>query len=348
MEVDLRYYKTRGIYTFNGSRAIVFPRGSLELMQIQIGRILGLATKSLFTDAMSTTLYSFLTDLIKSKQLRLRGEDRSEDEIFTLLADLGFGRIEVTSKEPDSYSVFVGGCFNSVLPDITTLNSCFQMDGILTAAYRIILKRDIRVTEVKCKSTGNSDSDQFKIDILGSQENFNYVMSPLYDLKDQEFEQIELDRASSGFVINSMPVEIVPVIFFPYLFSILRRIVGVSVHGIEYGVGLAVSRLYTNYNLQDIALKYRVEGLGVLAPVAGIGAVKTIKNAQGSIEEIDLYDSFNSLHIDSEVEKRCFMVSGMFTGLSSKLFGSNYKLYESDCASINNSVCKFSFAWANA
>ncbi len=343
MEIDLRYYKSKGVYTLNGFRVILFPRGSLELMQLQIGRILGLATKSIFDDAMSTTIYSFLTDLSKSKQMKAHGEEKREDEIFTLLEDLGYGKIGVVSKELESYSVVSTRCFNSTLPEIMPINSCFQMGGILAAVYRMLLKKDVRVTEVKCKSTGNSDSDWFKVELLGDKDDFNYVTQPAYKLNDQESERIEITGDGSGFVVNSIPVEIVPIVFFPYLFSRLRKTIGVSVHGIEYGVGMAVSKLYTDHNLQDVATKYQVAGLDVLAPISGIGAIKTIKNEQGNIEEIDVYDSFNALHVDTETEKRCFMLGGIFTGLSYHIFGSNYKLYESDCSSLNNSVCKFSF-----
>ncbi|MCL5009956.1 MAG: hypothetical protein M1433_03215 [Candidatus Parvarchaeota archaeon] len=343
MEIDLKYYKTKGIYTMNGFRVIVLPKGSFELIQMQVGKILGIATKSIFEDAMSTTIYSFLTDLIKSKQLKLHSEEKSEDEIFSLLYSMGLGKISVLSKDVDSYNITVRDGFNSILPDITSINSCFQMNGVIAAVYRIMMKRDIKVNENKCKSTGDSDMDWFKVSFLDKAENFNYISQPSYSLEDQPFDKIEIGKYSSDMLINSIPIEIVPVIFFPYLFSKLRKIIGVSVHGIEYGIGLAISKLYSQYNLQDAVAKYQTEGLDVLSPISGLGLIKTIKNNQGSIEQIDVYDSFNSLHIDQENEKRCFMVSGMFTNLSSKIFGSSYKLYESDCSSINNSVCKFSF-----
>lgn len=343
MELDFRYYKTKGIYTLNGIRTIPLPRGSLELIQDYVGNILGLATKSIFDDAMSTTTYSFLTDLIKTKQLRLRGEEQSEDEIFEIFERMGFGHMGAVSKDIGSYSITVEKGFNSVLGLIKPLNYCFLTDGLLTAIYRIIIGKDIKVSELKCKTTGSSDIDWFEVNILDQTAEFNYISSPEYELGEQNFEKIDLEVSDYGILINSIPVEIVPVIFFPYLFGKLRKIIGMGVYGIQYGIGTTMSKLYLPYPLTNISTKYQSDGFEILSPLAGVGLVKQVKNDFGGIREIEVSDSFNVLHLSQESERRCFLLSGIFTGLSYGLVGTHLKIKEVSCSAMNNPTCTFSF-----
>lgn len=342
MDIDLRYYKNKGIYVLNGTRVILLPSGSLELIQDYVSTILGLATKSIFEDAMATTIYSFVQDMINAKTLKLRGE-RSDAELFTLIQDMGLGHISLISKDAGSYSLTIDKCFNSTLSSIKQLNSCFQADGILAALYRLMLEKEVKVTELKCKSTGNSDADLFEVNTTGEKGNYTYIKSPTYQVDDQNFEKIDMLQTEVGVVINSIPVEIVPVIFFPYVFSRLRKIIGMGVYGIQYGIGTTLSKLYMPYPISKVAVKYQVDGFSVLSPLAGVGLVQSVKNDFGGLKEIDIYDSFNSLHTDEEAEKRCFLLSGILTGLSYLIMGTNLKLRETDCAAVNNSVCKFSF-----
>jgi hypothetical protein len=222
MDIDLRYHKNKGIYVLNGLRVMLLPRGSLALIQDYVSTILGLATKSIFEEAMATTMYSFIQDLIKSKKLKLHGE-KSSEELFDLISDLGLGHINSMSKDIGSYSFTIDRCFNSVLSTIKSVNSCFQAGGILVALYRLMLEKDVKVTEAKCKSTGNSDIDWFDVNVIGANGNYSYVSSPIYMMDDQNFEKIEILTAEFGILINSIPVEVIPVIFFPYLFSRLRK-----------------------------------------------------------------------------------------------------------------------------
>lgn len=327
----------------NGVRVVPLPKGGLELIQDYVGNILGLATKSIFEDVMATTIYSFISDLIKNKQIKLHGGERSEEELFKLMQDIGFGHFNEMSKDVDSYSVTIEKCFNSFFGITKTMNYCFQANGILTAIYRLVLGKDVKANELRCKTTGNADIDWFEVKVIGDRSDYVHVDSPVYDLSELDFEQIQINGSESGTLINSIPVEVVPVTFFPYLFSKLRKIIGMGVYGIQYGIGTALSKLYLPYPLTDIATKYQVNGLEVLSPLAGVGLVQAIKNDFGGLKEVDIYDSFNSLHIDNEVEKRCFLLSGVLAGLSYSLLGTNLKIKELDCAAINNSICKFAF-----
>lgn len=347
MDLDLRYDKTRGIYVLNGLRVMPLPKGSLELIQDYVGAILGLATKSIFEDAMATTVYSFLTDLAKNRQIKIKNDERCEEELFSMFRGLGFGNIGVVSKDINSYSLTMDHSFNSFLSITKPMTYCYQAGGLLTALYRLMLGKDVKVNELKCKTTGNSDIDWFEMIILNEKKEFSYINSPSYpfDAKNPnpDLEKVEISNSEYGVTINSMPVEIVPVIFFPYLFSKLRKIIGMGVYGIQYGIGTTMSKLYVPYSLPQVASKYQVAGFDVLAPLAGVGFVKSIKNDFGGLQEVDVYDSFNALHVDAETEKRCYLLAGILTGLSYFLLGTNLKLKEADCSSVNNSFCKFSF-----
>jgi predicted hydrocarbon binding protein len=344
MDLDLRYYRLRGIYILNGIRVVVLPRGSLELMQDYVANILGLATKSIFEEVMATTIHSFLTDLIKTKQLKLRDEEESEYELFSLFKRMGFGTINAVSKDVDSYSVTIDKGFNSIIGLSKGFNYCFQATGLLKAVYRILLEKEVAVTELKCKTTGNSDIDWFEVKVLGENATYNYAQVPPCDLKGQGYEKIEvLLSDTAGAIINSMPVEIIPVIFFPYIFNKLRRIIGMGAYGIQYGMGTTMSKLYIPYPFGNIAIKYRVQGFEILSPLAGVGLVKNIKGDRGGLKELDIFESFNALKLSPEKEKRCSLLSGILTGLSYLFMGTQLKIREIDCSAINNSVCRFSF-----
>ena len=347
MNLDLRYDKARGIYVLNGLRVIPLPKGGLELIQDYVGNILGLATKSIFEDAMATTIYSFLTDLAKTNQIKIRDNERCEDELFSMFGGLGLGDIGIVSKDISSYSLTMDHNFNSFLGMSKSMTYCFQSGGLLIALYRLMLGKDVKVNELKCKTTGTSDIDWFELTILDDKKDYPYISSPSYpfDSKnpDPNLEKVEISRSEYGITMNSMPMEIVPAIFFPYLFGKLKKIIGMGVYGIQYGIGTTMSKLYTPYPIPDVASKYQVAGFDVLAPLAGVGLVKSIKSNFGGLQEVDVYDSFNALHVDAETEKRCYLLAGIFTGLSYLLLGNNLKLKEIDCSSVNNSFCKFSF-----
>jgi predicted hydrocarbon binding protein len=345
MEIDLRYNRVRGVYLLNGLRVILLPKGGLELIQDYVANILGLATKSIFEDAMAVTIYSFLTDLIKSKNLKMHSEERTTEEIFQLFNSMGLGHIRIASSDVDSYGITAENGFNSFMGLMKPMPYCFQMGGLLTGIYRLILKKSVKVTELKCKSMGTSDIDWFKLDVLEERESYNYIPSPTYTVDDNnsDLEKPEITITDYGISINSIPTEIVPVIFFPYLFEKLKKIIGSGAYGLEYGIGTYLSKLFQPYSLSAITSKYQVAGFEVLSPLDGVGLITSTKNQFGGLNEIDVYDSFNALHIEASPEKRCFFLSGLFSGLSYNLVGTSLKLKETDCSAINNSVCKFSF-----
>ena len=346
METELRYNRVKGIYTLNGFRVILLPKGGLELIQDYVANILGLATKSIFEGAMATAIYSFLTDLIKNKNLKLRNEERTTGEIFQIFKDMGLGSIRIASSDVDSYEITAESGFNSFMGLIKPLPYCFQMSGLLTGVYRLVLKKDVKVNELKCKTMGTSDIDWFELNVLEDKESYTYVPSPNYPVDDGniDLEKPEITFTDYGISINSIPTEIVPVVFFPYLFEKLKKIIGTGAYGLEYGIGTYLSKLFQPYSLSGIATRYGITGFQILSPLNGIGLITVTKNQFGGLNEIDIYDSFNALHIEPSSEKRCFFLSGLLSGLSYGLVGTTLKLQETDCSAINNSVCKFSFS----
>ena len=342
MDIDIRYDREGGIYFLNGIRVLILPEGSLELIQETIGKILGLATKNIFQDTMSTITYSFITDLINSKLIKRRAEEKMRDEIFDLFQNMGFGRTEELLSEPGVYSITVERGFNSRSPSIKSVNYCFQELGHLQGIYRAIFDRDASVEETKCKSTGSSEIDLFVVKVFGSKQKYTYMPSKsVYPQKN--LEKIEVMKTLSSVLINSIPVEIIPANYFPYLFSRLRSIIGLGLYGVETNIGLALAKLYFPFSFDVVSMKYQINGFELVSPLTGAGKVNTIKTDMDYIKELDVRESFNALHIDSMSEKRCSMLSGLLSGLSYKLIGTSVKLKETDCSAINGSICKFSF-----
>ena len=343
MDIDLRYDKDGGMYFLNGFRVILLPEGGLETIQDTVGKVLGLATKSIFQEAMATVTYSFLTDLINSKLIKKRNENKMKEEIFALFQDMGFGVAEEVSSDLNTYTVTVDRGFNSRLPLIKSSSYCFQEIGHLQGIYRVIFSRDTNAQENKCKSTGSSDMDLFTVQVVGDKKTYNYIPPKTYEKETRSLEKIELIKTSSSTLVNSIPIEIIPATYFPYLFSKLRSIIGLGVYGIENNVGSEVSKIYAPFPFDLVSMKYQLSGFDILSPLAGVGKIETIKTDQNYLKEIDVKDSFNALHIDNASERRCFMLSGLFSGLSHKLIGTSVKLKETDCSAVNGSVCKFSF-----
>ncbi len=343
MELRLEYDSGGGMYLLNDIRVLVLPKGSLQSLQNSVNIILGLATKGIFQEASSVVFYSFLQDLIKRKAIRLRGEDKTEVEIFDLFKKLGFGRTNEISKDLDSYRLSIDGNPNSFLNITSNSPYCFNSSGMLTGIYRTITGRDVEVIEEKCRSTGDSDIDFFSVHVKGEKGQYTYIPSQVFEHKKEDLRKIEILEDENSVFINSIPSEIIPAVYFPYLFSKLRRIIGQGVYGIESQAGKELSKLYQQYNLEMIEEKYGVKGLEIIPILSGIGRMETLKTDLGYLMEVDIYNSFNALHIDDSVEKRCFLLSSLLSNLSHKLTGSLLKLNEKDCSAMNNQVCKFSF-----
>ncbi len=343
MEIDLRYEKGVGVYLLNGVRVVLLPRGGLEFIQDYVNDIIGLATKNIFEDAMATIVYSFLIDLIKGRALKRHGDERMLDEISHLFEDLGFGRMYVVSKDVDSIDVGISGNFNSVLSVIKPLKYCFAATGMIGSILRVILGKNVTVTETSCRTAGGQDADTFHADISAGDGSYNYVGSKSYTTKKEVGEKVVLIKSESGPVVNSIPVEVVPAVFFPYLFSKLREMMGRGMHDIQYGMGFSLAKMYADYDLEGVGLRHGTSGFGILPYLLGTGAINPIMNEYGGLKEIDVYDSFNALHTDTANEKRCFFLSGLIGGLSYRLFGTQLKVVELECSAMNNSFCKFSF-----
>ncbi len=343
MDINLMYDSDRGVYLLNGTRVLLLPRGALELIQDTVNIVLGLATKTILEDVMRTTVYSFLTDMVNLKMLKRRGEDKMLNEIFEFFRDIGFGKFDVVSTGLNYYTVGSDRNFNSALSMVKPMNYCYQAYGMLEAIFKVAGRRNTKVDETRCKTSGSADMDTFGVTVTDSREEYQYIASQPYPTEDSKVERVELMETESGPIVNSEPVEIVPVIFFPYLFSKLRSIIGMGAYGIQRNMGASLSKLYSQASLKEISTKYQVNGFYVLPRLAGAGRIDLVKNSIGGLEEIDIYDSFNALHADSLNEKRCFFLSGLLSGLSYPLTGISIKLHETECSSVNNSVCKFSF-----
>ena len=343
MEIKLEYDDEKGIYLLNKLRVLVLPKGSLESLQNSVNIILGLATKSIFQDVSSTVFYSFLQDLIKRKSLKIRGEERTEIEMFDFFKGLGLGSINKVSSDLNVYKISIDGSANSFLNIIANSPYCFNSIGILTGIYRIITNRNVEVTEEKCRSTGDSDTDYFNVDVKNEKEEYSYIPSQIFDQKNENLRVVEITKDETDIFVNSIPSEIIPVVYFPYLFSKLRKIIGQGVYGIENQAGKELAKLYQQYNLQVIKEKYGVNDLGIISILSGFGKINTLKTDSGYLSEVDIYNSFNALHVDEAIEKRCFLLGSVLSGLSYKLTGTMLKLNEKECSAINNEVCKFSF-----
>lgn len=342
MDLLLEYDKGTGVYLLNKIRVIVFPKGSIEAIQNSVNLILGLATKGIFQEVSTTVFYSFFQDIIKRKGIKGHGS-RSESEFLNLFSYLGFGRINKIEQDIDLYKLSIEGNFNSYLNLIYNSPYCFNSMGILTGIYRILTDKDVEVIETKCRSTGDSDADFFDVKTSETKSQYAYIPSQIFEEKTQTLEKVEILTDDNQIFINSIPSEIIPVTYFPYLFSKLRKIIGQGVYGIESQAGKEVAKLYQQYNLQIIQEKYGLNGLDILPIVSGIGGLQTIKTELGYLTEVDIYNSFNALHIDDANEKRCFLLSSLISSLSYKLTGSTLRLNEKECSAINERVCKFSF-----
>lgn len=343
MDLELEYDEDRGIYLLNKIRVLVLPKGSIESIQNSVNIILGLATKSIFQEVSSTVFYSFLQDLIKRKSLRVRGEEKTEIEMFTLFKELGIGRINKISSDLGNYKISIDGNMNSFLNIITNSPYCFNSIGLLTGIYRIITNKDVEVTEEKCRSTGDSDTDYFNINVKETKDEYTYIPSQVFDEKNEKLKKIDITNDETDIFINSIPSEIIPVVYFPYLFSKLRKIIGQGVYGIENQAGKELAKLYQQYNLQLIKEKYGIMDLSVISILSGFGKITTLKNDLGYLLEVDVYNSFNALHIDDAIEKRCFLLGSILSSLSYKITGTMLRLNEKECSAINDEVCKFSF-----
>ena len=81
----------------------------------------------------------------------------------------------------------------------------------------------------------------------------------------------------------------------------------------------------------------------MLPVISGMGRINTLKTELNYLIEVDVYNSFNALHIDDSMEKRCFLLGSLISGLSYKLTGTSLKLSEKECSATNGEVCKFAF-----
>lgn len=343
MELKLEYDDDRGVYLLNKMRVLVLPKGSLESLQNSVNIILGLATKSIFQETASTVFYSFLQDLIKRKMLKIKGEEKTEIEIFDFFKEIGFGRMNKVSSDLNLYKISIDGNANSYLNLISNSPYCFNSMGILAGIYRIITNRDVEVTEEKCRSTGDSDIDYFNINVKEGRSEYAYIPSQIFDQKNENLKEVEITKDETDIFINSIPSEIIPVVYFPYLFSKLRKIIGQGVYGIENQAGKELAKLYQQYNLQIIKEKYGLTDLSIISVLSGFGKIKTLKTDLGYLMEVDVYNSFNAMHIDDAIEKRCFLLGSVLSSLSYKITGTMLKLNEKECSAVNNEVCKFSF-----
>ncbi len=342
MEVKLRYSEEKGVYLLEGIRVLVLPKGSLETIQNSVNTILGLATKSIFQEVSATVFYSFLSDLIKRKLIKLRGEDKTKIEIFDLFKQLGFGRINEISKDFNYYKINIEGNSNSFLNLITNSPYCFSSAGILTSIYRIVTNKDVEVVEEKCRSTGDSETDLFSISVKESKSQYTYIPSQIFEDKNDNLKSVDIIGDNTDIFVNTIPSEIVPVVYFPYLFSKLRKIIGLGVYGIENQTGKELAKLYEQYNLEIIQEKYKIKGLEIISILNGLGKMEILKTDLGYLMEVDIYNSFNALHIDDAIEKRCFLLDSLLSSLSHRLTGFVLNLSEKECSAINNEVCKFS------
>jgi predicted hydrocarbon binding protein len=323
---------------------LILKRGSLEIIQNSISKILGLATKTILEEAIATAFYSFFSDLKKNKSLRQGGEDRVFEEISYLINDMGLGRIRIVSKDTASQLVNLENGFNSGLNELKSVNSCFQADGLLEAMYRMAYKRDAKADEVRCKSVGNSDIDQFSVKILEEKQQFTYIESESAYTKQENTENIELTRIGSIVKLNGLDSEIIPAVLFPYLFSKLRRLIGPGVYGIERETGFQIAKHYAMYDMNALNEKYGLSDFEALSPMIGAGKINSTKNEDGTLKELDIYDSFNALYADDLEEKRCSLLLGLLSGISFRLLNVYLTFTESDCSSINNQFCRIVLA----
>ncbi|EFD92885.1 MAG: hypothetical protein BJBARM5_0392 [Candidatus Parvarchaeum acidophilus ARMAN-5] len=342
MELDLEYDESKGIYLLNKIRVLVLPKGSLEAIQNSVNTILGLATKGIFYEVSSTVFYSFFQDLIKNKVIKGRGEDL-EAKLFEVIKEMGLGRLNKINQDLNLYKISIEGNFNSFLNLIYDAPYCFNSNGLLTGIYRLITNKDVEVIETKCRTTGGSDADFVDINVSESKSQYSYIPSIISNKENESLKKVEIIKDDVNISINSIASEIIPVTYFPYLFSKLKSIIGPGVYGIESQAGKELAKLYQQYNLELIVEKYGKEGLDVLPVISGMGRINTLKTELNYLIEVDVYNSFNALHIDDSMEKRCFLLGSLISGLSYKLTGTSLKLSEKECSATNGEVCKFAF-----
>lgn len=343
MTIVLEYDESKGIYLLDKIRVIVLPKGSIEVIQNSVNSILGLATKGIFQEVASTVFYSFIQDLIKTKAIRFRGSS-AKNELFDLFNNMGFGRITEITQDLNSSKISIEGNYNSYLNIISNSAFCFNSIGLLNGIYRSITNRDVEVIEKKCRSTGDSDADFFDVNVSETKSQYNYIPSQFFEGKNEQNKKVDIVKDEKDIFINLIPSEIIPVTYFPYLFSKLRKIIGQGVYGIENQAGKEVAKLYQQYNLGLIQEKYNLKGLEVMSIISGIGKIETIKTELGYLKDVVVNNSFNALHIDEAIEKRCFLLASLISALSYKLTGNILKLNEKECSAVNNNnLCKFSF-----
>ena len=343
MEFDLSYSISRGMYMLNGTRVLIFPRGSLETIQDYVNGILGLATKTLLRDAMQTSVFSLLTDFLKTGKLKKSSPEKMFAEIGDLLSFMGFGKFKLMSRDFATFDVIIESNSNSILRLIKPMNYCFLSEGVLNAISQIVFGKAATVEELACRSTGDSETDKFKATFVNQQSTFNYVSLGGYNIDPKDMEHIKTTFDGISTSVNDIPVEMIPVTFLPYFFSRLRGIIGVSVYGLEFGMAEPLARLFPSAQVFEVKSRYGLRGVEALSPVIGAGRITTVLNDQGNMSEIQVYDSFNALHVDNQLEKRCSLLSGLFSFMSFKLAGYNMTLKEVGCQAVNNSYCTFTF-----
>ncbi len=339
MGPKLTYSQSSGIYLLEGIRVVLLPRGSLEAVQEAVNKILGLATKSIFEEAMSTVTYSFLTDMMNKKIIRKHSEDKMIDDVFTLFKEMGFGRMGLIGKDLNTYTITIEKGFNSLNYGGKAMPNCFEELGHLKAIFRVILEREVTVEEDKCRAVGDSDMDVFKVTAIGDRQQYTYIPSMALNIN-QDQENIEPTQNGSEILVNSIPVEIIPVTLFPYLFSKLRNIVGLGVYGIENNIGMIIGKLYNSSKFEAITAKYNIDGPKILSPLIGIGLTK-LNITDAGLESIDIIESFNALHVDELREKRCFLISGLLSSLSYGFWGNPVTFKESSCSAVEGDACRF-------
>lgn len=341
MEPDLSYSLSRGVYLLNGSRVVLFPKGSLETIQDYTNGILGLATKSIVRDAMQTAIFSLLTDFLKSGRIRKSSPEKMFVEIASLLSLMGIGKFNLMSRDFSGFNTIIESNSNSILDMIKPINYCFLSEGALNAMSQIIFGKAATVEETACRTAGVSDVDKFKVSFINQQTTFNYVSLASYSIDPKDLEHISVSFDSKSSIVNDIPVEMIPITFLPYFFSRLRKIIGVSVYGLEYGMSEAVARLFPSEQVFALKSKYGLRGVEALSPLIGAGRIVSVMDNEGRLSGVDVYDSFNALHVDDQLEKRCSFLTGLFSFMSFKLAGYNLNFKEPSCQAVNNANCKF-------
>ena len=99
----------------------------------------------------------------------------------------------------------------------------------------------------------------------------------------KNLEKIEVMKTLSSVLINSIPVEIIPANYFPYLFSRLRSIIGLGLYGVETNIGLALAKLYFPFSFDVVSMKYQINGFELVSPLK---SPESIEHRFSDIESI--------------------------------------------------------------